>query len=102
MDTDTVWPVGLESHAKRNGFTLIGLTPCIEAFLLSLLEPSSSFRSWKTDHCKRVFHEKYLARTEKVDYREYAKVFPADILQSARLVNSQLEDIIRQLFLGKV
>lgn len=56
LDTDIPWDTDFEQTAKRNGITIIGSTPCIEAVFLCLIDqaiPST------TEQCKREI-KKYL------------------------------------------
>ena len=66
--------------------------PCIEGFFLELLghnKPSSS------KDCKKQFEEQYLNEKEKLDHRNYGKIFNKDLLEEKREINILLNKILK-------
>lgn len=95
LDTDRPWSQTLRDKAKNNKIELIPATPCIEGFFLSLLELNFNPDISTPRKCKRLFEEKYLDRRNKLNYRNYEKIFPLNKLENLRKNNKILDKIIR-------
>jgi RloB-like protein len=94
LDTDIPWSKQAINRAKKNGHELIPATPCIEGFLLSLLEPKRDISVLTSEQCKEMFEQKYLSKEEKLDYRNYDKILPLAKLELLRKTNPLLDRII--------
>mgnify|MGYP001581243660 CR=1 FL=1 len=55
LDTDIVWSDSVKKLAKINKIELIGATPCLEGFLLSLLNPKMNINILNSKKCKDIF-----------------------------------------------
>jgi hypothetical protein len=79
FDTDIALPPTWAAKSRRAGHILITPSPCIEAFLLTLLgRPCPS----DTAACKRAF-DAMLPPPDKYDYRAYDRHFPKELLDAA-------------------
>lgn len=94
LDTDIPWPDEVIKKAKESNHILIPANPCIEGFLLSLLEPRTNITVLTATQCKRIFEQKYLNREEKLDFRNYEKILPKSKLDAHRKTNQVLNEII--------
>lgn len=95
LDTDVVWKQEVKDKAKIKKIELIPSTPCTEGFLLSLIEPNFNSTIHSSKECKRLFHKKYLTKTEKLDHRNYKKLLPVKKLEFLRKKDKILDKIIR-------
>ncbi len=68
-------------------------TPCIEATMLEVLE-GKSYGDITTAACKRQFHT-YIPEDRRLDIEQYARLFPRELLESARSRVKALDAIIR-------
>lgn len=94
LDTDIPWSDTAINKAKKGNHELIPATPCIEGFLLSLLEPKIDLSVLTSTQCKKMFEQKYLNQDEKLDYRNYEKILPFAKLEALRKTNQLLDRII--------
>ncbi len=94
LDTDITWPDETVTKAKKNNHELIPANPCIEGFLLSLLEPGIDLSLLTSSQYKKMFEQKYLNEEEKLDYRNYEKILPKSKLEKLRKTNQPLDTII--------
>ncbi len=81
-------------EAKNRGITLIENTPCIEALLLSILEPGKDFASKGSSWCKKEFETKYIEKKKRSDIEEYEKLFTESILNTQRRNVTELNQLI--------
>ncbi len=81
-------------EAKNRGITLIENTPCIEALLLSILEPGKEFSSKASAWCKKEFESKYIDKKKRSDIEEYEKFFPESLLNTQRRNVAELDKLI--------
>ena len=95
LDKDVEWPEASVNKAVKHEIDLIGCNPCIEGFFLSLLEPKLNLNSLKSDKCKKIFEQKYLNSSEKLEASNYAKIFPKTKLEKMRKKNKKLDRIIK-------
>lgn len=68
-------------------------TPCIEATMLEILE-GKLYTDVPTATCKRQLHA-YIPEDRRLDIEQYAKLFPPELLEDARLRVPALDAIIR-------
>jgi len=94
LDTDVPWTQEAKNKARSNTIELIPATPCIEGFLLSILEPRGNFTNRLSRDCKRLFERKYLHENDKLDYRNYKSILPKNKLEVTRSTNQILDRII--------
>lgn len=80
-------------EAKRRKIELIENTPCLEFLLISIIidkKPSGKNSSW----CKKEFKSEYLDKRKHGEPSEYDKLFPKRLLDSKRMVVSELDKLI--------
>lgn len=94
IDTDVPWTDSVKKLAKSHKIELIGATPCIEGFLLSLLEPKRDISVLSSQRCKDIFEKKYLSAKEKLDYTNYKKFFAIKKLGKFLKKNAELSRMI--------
>ena len=90
-DLDRGFNQELKTKVKNMGIICIENMPCLEAFLLNILEEKDYSRCGSGD-CKKIFHNNYLDEKRRKDKRNYAKIFPKRLLikQSKRLKNLKI------------
>jgi len=94
LDTDQTWDQEVLDKALANHIELIPAEPCGEGFLLSLLITSFNPTGRTSKDCKKEFEEKYLDKTEKLDFRNYGKILPLKKMEILRESNKILDRII--------
>ena len=79
-------------EAKGRSIELLENTPCLEYLLISIIneKPKEKNSSW----CKNEFESKYLNRKKRRESNEYNKLFPKKLLDSKRLIISELNKLI--------
>lgn len=84
LDTDLEWPKETVKEAERRGVILIGSEPCLEGFLLDILE---LVKANNNAGCKGKLHP--LLSGTPTDRDSYTERFTKDVLDSAanRLTN---------------
>ena len=94
LDTDILWPIGKVKEAKQCGIELIGSTPCLEGFLLEIINQKKR-HNCTSDECKKLLHKKLSGKeTEKESYQ---KLFTKEVLDNARLRVENLDILIKLL-----
>lgn len=96
-DTDRGVDQELKAKVQKQGIICLENTPCLESFLLNILEDKDYSRH-KTDDCKKIFEKKYLDGKKRRDKRNYGKIFPKAMLvkQSKKIKNLKvLIDLMR-------
>lgn len=96
-DTDRGVDADLKKRAGERKILCVENSPCLEAFLLNILE-NKDYTSHPTDACKKRFEKNYLDGKKRSDKRNYEKIFPKDMLikQAKRIENlKMLIDLIR-------
>jgi hypothetical protein len=99
LDTDKPWPEEMINLAQTEGIELIGNEPCLEAFFLEIINSTESKAEIGTGKYKESFEE--LCTEKNFNEEECVKIFPKSLLNSARLLNSKLDKIIK-IFEGEV
>lgn len=94
-DLDTALPVGDLNKANRKKFVLIGSQPCIEGFMLDILETA---RPHSTKGCKHKMHP--MLGGKETDPSSY-RLFTKEILQRSRQLLADLDLILRLIETGK-
>ena len=98
MDTDRPWPKKLPQKIDRTHITYVAATPCLEGFLLTILEHKGIVpASATTDQCKRTFHDNYVPENKCTDPRAYEKHFTRDLLNRRRQACPTLDTILKHL-----
>lgn len=69
-------------------------TPAIEATMLEILEPGTSFKTRTTSSCKRRLHQHHMAERDRVNPSKYDEHFPIEKLETARLQNARVNRLI--------
>ena len=90
LDTDLKWPRNLVQEAKNKNIPLFGSSPCIEGFLLDILQKKKP-RSSK--ECKKVLHP--MLKGRETCSQSYKELFNETTLEAARKNIQQLDSIIR-------
>lgn len=78
-DTDCGVDQELKSKVQKQGVVCLENTPCLESFLLEILE-SKDYSRHKTNDCKKIFEKKYLDSKKRKDKRNYENIFPKSLL----------------------
>jgi len=93
MDTDRPWPNGIEARVSRNKppITLIGSSPCVEGFFLSLLKEPVSLSAANKSRFNQI------AGVESVVGLDFGRIFPREVLDRAAGDCKALECLIRQI-----
>jgi hypothetical protein len=94
-DLDKALPVGDLVKARRKKFVLIGSEPCIEGFMLDVLNKT---RPHLTRDCKHKMHP--LLGGKETDPESY-KLFTKVLLEQRREVMANLDLILRLIETGK-
>lgn len=79
-DTDVGVDIMLKRKAERYGILCIEHKPCLEAFLLEIIEGKSYAHHQRCCECKERFENIYLDKKKRKDKRNYSKVFPESLL----------------------
>lgn len=97
LDTDIPWDEEMINEALTNNLNLIPAEPCIEGFFLSLLKKNFDPQVHTSRECKKMFENEFLNGTEKLDHRNYSKIFPESELEIMRKTNTSLDSLIRMM-----
>lgn len=89
LDTDLKWPSDLVKRTSEQGFQLMGTIPCIDGFLLDILNETKPNGSQK---CKDKLLN--ILPGPSTDKDTYSTVLSKDILDKAREKNEVLNDLI--------
>ncbi|MCK4592029.1 RloB domain-containing protein [Candidatus Parcubacteria bacterium] len=93
FDSDKILETTIRKDAKSKNILLIENNPCLEAFLMSILEDKNfSFES--SSWYKREFEKKYISKSKRGDKRSYEKIFPKKLLNKKRKEIGILDKII--------
>jgi len=88
-DTDTGVNIALKQEVKKYDILCIENIPCLETFLLNILEKKDYSNYQRCDQCKKIFESKYLDKKKRKDKRNYAKFFPKTLLlQKAKTIKN--------------
>jgi hypothetical protein len=79
--------------AKERGVHLIENTPCLEAFLLNILE-GGNLKNRLSSDCKRKFESKYINKEQRMESRRYEKIFTKRLLDIKRKKVENLDRLI--------
>lgn len=93
LDTDLEWTPKDRDAARKAGLRLIGSTPCLEGFLLQILElpvPANSAQ------CKRAIAQ--ALRADLTEISSYAPHFPKALLERARRQHLPELNVLLALF----
>lgn len=89
LDTDLAWPGELVKRTEKRGFQLMGTIPCIDGFILDLLNVKKPITSQK---CKDKLST--ILPGSSTEKETYATILSKDVLDQARAKNETLDDII--------
>lgn len=78
-DTDRGADADLKKRVEKRSILCVENSPCLEAFLLNILE-NKDYSSHSTDACKKRFEKKYLDGKKRSDKRNYENIFPKSLL----------------------
>lgn len=93
LDTDKAWPEEMIELAKNEGIELIGNNPCLEAFLLDILQATKPLVNVGSGRYKELFEK--LCINGNFDRDECERLFPKSLLKYARQRDSKLNKIIK-------
>lgn len=79
-DIDKEVNISLKQKVKNQRIICIENNPCLEAFLLAILEEKDYSFHQKCNTCKREFENKYLDKKKRKDKENYTKNFPKELL----------------------
>lgn len=96
IDLDLICAPAVLKAAKAKGIRVIGSMPCLEGFLLDVLGVA---KDPTNEGCKRIF--KPLLANDPTDRDSYAGLFKKSVLDKARKLHTNLDEIIR-VFEGKL
>jgi len=74
-DTDSGVDAKLKCEIEKREIICIENTPCLEAFLLEILEGKSYSDYLKSDDCKKIFEKKYLDGSKRTNKDNYKNLF---------------------------
>ncbi len=79
-------------EAKRRGIELFKNNPCLEFFLISIIDkrPGGKKSIWY----KKEFESKYLGKKKRGELEEYEKLFPKPLLNTKRVEIPALDQLI--------
>lgn len=100
-DADTGVNIYQKKKVENRGIECIENKPCLEAFLLNILENKNYSNHQKCDKCKKKFETKYLNEKKRKDKNNYTKVFPKELLVRQSGKNQTLKKLIDALS-GKI
>lgn len=81
--------------AKKNNITIIENTPCLEALLLTILNPGIEYNRKSSSWCKKTFQQDYIDYRSRPDNQTYLKIFPKKLLEDRRVDIIILDKILR-------
>lgn len=90
LDTKPDWPIEMIDIAKVEDIKLLGSAPCVESFLLEILELKSPDTKYKD-------YFESLCLNQKFDEDECRRLFPKAVLNSAREKIPMLNEIISMI-----
>ena len=98
-DTDSGVDQTLKEKAQNRKNICIESIPCLESFLLNILE-NKDYSRHKSCDCKKIFEKNYLDSKKRKDKRNYEKIFPKSMLvkQSKKIENLK---VLIELISGK-
>lgn len=96
IDLDLICSPAVLKDAKAKGIRVIGSMPCLEGFLLDILGVA---KSTTNEGCKRIFNP--LLGNDPTDRDSYTAHFKKSVLDKARKIHPNLDEIIR-VFEGKL
>lgn len=96
VDDDVACPQKTLTEAGKRNIEVLWTTPCIEGFLLDILQHTGFNASTATSgKCKKLFHKHYLKENKKYLKDNYHQVFPKALLEKQRKTIPLLDDIIK-------
>lgn len=93
LDTDAGWDDKTQNIARRGKVQVVPCNPCLEAMLLALHGEVQQGRS--SSHHKHAFQNKFGKPAN--DISVYAKNFPKEFLEKARVKSPELESLLALL-----
>lgn len=96
MDTDLPWPVNRPRKSKNTEILYFQSSPCIEGFILGIINHPNQYLTWNTNQCKKDFH-KLLTEDDKLDHRKYIDILPLRLLEAKRTNIGKLHRLIMLL-----
>ena len=93
LDTDTDWNEKTQSIARKAKVQVVPCRPCLEAMLLALYGETAQGKS--SAHHKQAFATRFGAQAH--DASVYARHFPLGLLEKARAVSPELEQLLALL-----
>ncbi len=89
LDTDLKWPREIVKQATEQGFQLMGTIPCIDGFILDII---NEIKPVESQRCKEKLNK--ILPGPSTDKNSYSKVLSKQILDNARKSNEILDDLI--------
>lgn len=81
--------------ARQKGIKIIELRPCIEALLLSILEPRKKIHAKSSSWCKKEFESRYISDRQRSNIKRLESLLPKYLLDTRREGNEALNKIIK-------
>jgi hypothetical protein len=89
LDTDILWTDKLKKEARKARIEMVGSSPCLEGFLLSILGECPAEQSAE---CKRSIQQ--LLGIDLTERQSYARHYPKSVLDSARATVEELDRLL--------
>lgn len=98
LDTDGGLPEKEREDVLNLGYLIFPVKPCIEGFLMSILNPSSydRYTNMPGDRCKYLFNKTYLSEKNALDPYSYDSLIPPQLLENSRNEIPLLNDLLNQ------
>lgn len=96
LDNDKSPKEMLEARAEATkiGVAILENTPCLEATLLSILNPNQNFSAKKSKWYKKEFEKNYISPQKRTEPEEYKKIFAKKTLDQQQKRVSELKRLI--------
>jgi hypothetical protein len=84
-------------ESENRHIELLESVPCLEALLLSILEPTKNRKNYSSGDCKKYFQNEYLNGNRTITDIDCKRLFPKLVLNQERSTILQLDRIIANL-----
>jgi len=81
-------------NAKSKNITVIENTPCLEALLLTILNPGTEYSRKSSSWCKKTFQQDYIDYRSRLNNQTYLEIFPKKLLDFRRVTVPVLDKIL--------
>jgi len=69
--------------------------PCLDALLLSILDPGTNHSNWSSSRCKSRFESEYIPERRRTFIQPYGSLFTLEVLEEARIRIPELDDLLK-------